>query len=75
MGELADRLDEQTTLTEMQARVVAMLVDGDTYQAIADELGVTRGTAHKHGVRAREKAQEAQSTTTLLQEIGFIEND
>jgi transcriptional regulator len=75
MGELADRLDERTTLTEMQAAVVAGRVAGQTYQQIADELGVTRGTAHKHGVRARQKAQQAQQTVRVLEEIGFIEQE
>jgi DNA-directed RNA polymerase specialized sigma24 family protein len=74
MTELADRLSEQTTLTRRQAAVVAGRVEGQTYQTIADEMGVTRGTAHKHGKRARQKAQEAQQTVTVLEEIGFIED-
>ena len=73
MTDLPDRLYRETTLTRQQAAVVAGRVEGQTYQQIADELGVRRGTAHKHGERALQKAQEAQQTVRVLQEIGFIE--
>jgi DNA-directed RNA polymerase specialized sigma24 family protein len=72
MTDLADKLYRETTLTRQQATVVAGRVDGRTYQQIADEMDVSRGTAHKHGERARQKAEEAQHTVRVLEEIGFI---
>jgi DNA-directed RNA polymerase specialized sigma24 family protein len=75
MNDLADRLYRETTLTRQQATVVAGRVDGRSYQAIADEMDVSRGTAHKHGERARQKAEEAQQTVDVLQEVGFISGD
>jgi DNA-binding CsgD family transcriptional regulator len=73
--ERATQLQEETVLSEREAEVVALRATGETYRQVADELSISPQAAHAHARRAKEKAQQAQSTTTLLQEIGFIEND
>ena len=69
----ATELQEQTTLSEREAQVVALRAQGQTYREVADELDASPQAAHAHARRAGEKAERAEQTVDVLKRIGFIE--
>lgn len=69
----ATELHKNTVLSQREAEVVALRVQGSTYREIGDELGVSPQTVHAHACRARDKAGRAEKTVTALERLGFVE--
>lgn len=72
-SDLANRLTDETTLSEKESEVVAMRIEGTPYREIADELGISHGAANSYWQRAKEKAATAERSAELFREIGLVE--
>ena len=66
-------LHEKTRLSEREAEAVALDIDGLEPPEIATEMNITRQAVHTHLDRAREKAETARKTVSLLDEMGFVD--
>jgi DNA-binding CsgD family transcriptional regulator len=73
MDETAERLAEETTLTERQAQVVSLRVEGMGFGEIAEEMGISEGSAGNHWQRAKEKAATAKTSVEIFQNIGLLD--
>lgn len=71
--ETAERLNDETTLSQRESEVAARRVEGETFREIADELGISPQNANKAWQRAKEKAATAKRSVELFRETGLIE--
>ena len=71
-GEIAQRaaeLERLTTLSGREAEVVARKEAGETHSAIAERLGVEKGTVDSHAHRGRVKYNMAVTTAAELETL------
>jgi len=73
MSDTADRLADETTLSDSEAKVAALRVEGHSFREIADELDMSPQSANKHWQRAKKKAATAKASTEIYREIGLVE--
>jgi DNA-binding CsgD family transcriptional regulator len=72
-SELIEELSENTRLSKREAQTAVCRAKGMTYQEIADEYDIDRGSVEGYEKRARRKAKQASETVERLEEIGFMD--
>jgi DNA-binding CsgD family transcriptional regulator len=70
-GDKAERLRE-TLLSEREAEVTALRVEGQSFHEIADELDISPQTANTAWQRAKRKAADAQQSVEVFKDVGLL---
>lgn len=67
----ADRLAD-TTLSEREAEVTALRVEGMNFHEIADELEISPQNASKCWQRSKKKAADAKESVEVFEDVGLV---
>ena len=68
----ADRLYQNTSLSERESEVTALRVEGKSFHEIADELEISPQNANRCWQRAKKKAADAKESVSVFKDVGLV---